>query len=52
MNPLEALSNIIKVRDELREMENKIQHLRRELDHNVNEVVEFMKLRRLIEVKK
>ena len=52
MNPLEALSNIIKVRDELHETQKKLEHLQRELDVSTHEIIEFLKWKKLIEVKK
>lgn len=52
MNVLKNLENIVKVRDELREVQGKVQHLQRELDSNIAEIIEFLKWRELIRVKK
>ena len=51
MSPIKAIENIIRVRDELREVQDKLAHLRRELDQNSAEIIEFLKLKNLIQVK-
>jgi hypothetical protein len=50
MRVLDALIDLIKVRDQLANMEEKLQHLRRVVDGSVNEIMDFMQEQNLIKV--
>lgn len=51
MNIIKVLESLIRVRDELEETKNKIEHLRRELDIHTGELIEFLKDKRIIETR-
>lgn len=42
MIPIRQIESIIKVRDELRELQNKVEHLRRELDGAAADIIAFL----------
>lgn len=50
MRVLDAAIDLIKVRDQLANMEEKLQHLRRVVDGSVNEIMDFMQEQNLITV--
>jgi hypothetical protein len=52
MNVLKNIENIVRVKEELYEMQKKTEHLRREIDNNIGEIIEFLKWKELIRVKK
>lgn len=51
MNVIKVIESLIRIRDELDETKSKIEHLRRELDAQTNDLIEFLKDRRIIETR-
>jgi len=43
MIPIKKIEDIIRVRDELYDVQRKIEHLRRELDGAATEIISFLK---------
>lgn len=52
MNVLKNIENLVKIKDELHEIQKKTEHLQREIDSNVAEIIEFLKWKQLIQVKR
>jgi len=51
MNVIKVIESLIRIREELDEAKGKIEHLRRELDSQTNDLIEFLKDRRIIETR-
>lgn len=51
MNVIKVIESLIRIREELDETKNKIEHLRRELDGQTNDLIEFLKDKRIIETR-
>lgn len=45
------LENFVKIKDELDRVNQKVSHLRRELDYNTAELIEFLKQKNMIQIK-
>lgn len=43
MNILKKIETIVRVRDELHEVQKKVEHLQRELDGTASEIIGFLK---------
>jgi ElaB/YqjD/DUF883 family membrane-anchored ribosome-binding protein len=52
VNPIKSVENIVRLRDELREMRDKLEHIMRELDAEAGEIIRFLKANNMIETKK
>ena len=51
MNVIKVIESLIRIREELEETKGKIERLRRELDAQTNDLIEFLKDRRIIETR-
>jgi hypothetical protein len=51
VNVIKVIESLIRIREELEETKGKIEHLRRELDGQTNDLIEFLKDRRIIETR-
>ncbi len=51
MNVIKVIESLIRIREELEETKGKIENLRRELDAQTNDLIEFLKDRRIIETR-
>ena len=51
MNVIKVIESLIRIREELEETKGKIEHLRRELDGQTNDLIEFLKDKRIIETR-
>lgn len=51
MNVIKVIESLIKIREELEETKAKIERLRKELDGQTNDLIEFLKDRRIIETR-
>jgi hypothetical protein len=51
MNVIKVIESLIRIREELEETKGKIEHLRRELDAQTGDLIEFLKDRRIIETR-
>lgn len=49
MNPLEIVEKIIEVKDEIREIKNKLEYQQKRLDNLAGDLIEYLKYKRLIE---
>ena len=49
MNPLEIVEKIIEVKDEIREIKNKLDYQQKRLDNLAGDLIEYLKYKRLIE---
>lgn len=49
MNPLEIVEKIVMVKDEIREIKNKLEHQQKRLDNLAGDLIEYLKYKRLIE---
>jgi dsDNA-specific endonuclease/ATPase MutS2 len=51
MNVIKVIESLIRIREELEETKKKIEYLRRELDAQTGDLIEFLKDRRIIETR-
>jgi hypothetical protein len=51
MNVIKVVESLIRIREELEAAKDKIEHLRRELDSQTNDLIEFLKDKRIIETR-
>jgi hypothetical protein len=51
MNVIKVIESLIRIRQELEETNRKIEHLHGELDVQTNDLIEFLKDRRIIETR-
>jgi tetrahydromethanopterin S-methyltransferase subunit G len=51
MNVIKILEKIVKSKNEIREVRQKLEHVERELDAHVAEMIEFLRFKRIIESK-
>lgn len=49
MNPIEIVEKIVAVKDEIREIKLKLEHHQRCLDHIADDLIEYLKYKKLIE---
>lgn len=51
MNPLKIVEELIKTRDELKEISRTLYHKEKELDRLASELIEFLKHKKIIETR-
>ena len=51
MNVIKILEKMVKAKDEIREARQKLEHVEREIDAHVAEMIEFLKFKRIVESK-
>jgi tetrahydromethanopterin S-methyltransferase subunit G len=51
MNVIKILEKMVKAKDEIRETRQKLEHIEREIDSHVADMIEFLRFKRIIESK-
>lgn len=51
MNPLKVVEGLVKTREEIREIRHRLEQKEREIDSLADELIEFLKHKRLIEAR-
>jgi ElaB/YqjD/DUF883 family membrane-anchored ribosome-binding protein len=52
VNLIRSVENIVRLKNELREMRDKLEHIMRELDAEAGEIIGLLKAKNMIETKK
>lgn len=51
MNVIKTLEKIVRIKDEIGEISRKLDHQRNELDKCTYEIIEYLKMKRLVETR-